>query len=128
MKIVEVTNEVAKDLELLAKAWATTNGDVIRRLLQEYVRPATSPVTTTQASGIAIHSIYEGRRTEARYDLATRRVDITSGPLAGQSFKSPSGAAIAVVREHNPTVNPNRNGWSFWLITESGKLLQTLRK
>ena len=35
--------------------------------------------------------------------------------------------AIAVVTGLHPEVNPNRNGWSFWTITATGKRLQSIR-
>jgi hypothetical protein len=38
----------------------------------------------------------------------------------GESFRSPTGAARAVVRHYNPSVNDNRNGWGFWQIDSGG--------
>ncbi|WP_199836206.1 hypothetical protein [Streptomyces sp. NRRL F-4489] len=71
---------------------------------------------------------YEGHRTRGSYDRDTKRIDITSGPLAGQSFKTPTGAARAVMAPYKPGVPPNRNGWSFWLLDDrSGRFLQTIR-
>jgi hypothetical protein len=55
----------------------------------------------------------------ARY-FAPARVEIIDGPLKGRSFRSPTGAARAVVREYNPRVNDNRNGWGFWQIDNGG--------
>jgi hypothetical protein len=76
---------------------------------------------------VAIFADYEGNHVDAIYHRATKRVDITSGVLRGRSYRSPSGAAIGVVQAHNPTVQPNRNGWSFWFIAENGQALQTIR-
>ncbi|MFJ3990239.1 hypothetical protein ACIPWY_16535 [Streptomyces sp. NPDC090032] len=59
---------------------------------------------------VGVYVDYEGHRTRGSYDRDTKRIDITSGPLAGQSFKSPTGAARAVVAHYKPDVNPNRNG------------------
>jgi hypothetical protein len=55
----------------------------------------------------------------ARY-FAPARVEIIDGPLKGRSFRSPTGAARAVLREYNPRVNDNRNGWGFWQIDNGG--------
>ncbi len=48
------------------------------------------------------------------------RVEIVDGPLKSRSFKTPTGAARAVVRHYNPSVNDNRNGWGFWQIDNGG--------
>ena len=32
-----------------------------------------------------------------------------------------------IVQQHSPEVNPNRNGWSFWIVSRTGKRLQTIR-
>lgn len=61
------------------------------------------------------------------YFPETKRVEITSGVLAHRSYKSPSGAAVGVVQAYNPSVNPNRNGWSFWFVADSDLALQTMR-
>lgn len=72
-----------------------------------------------QQHGVLIYADYEGNRTRARY-FTPARVEITDGPLKGRSFRSPTGAARAVVRHYNPSVNDNRNGWSFWRIDNGG--------
>ncbi|WP_327712488.1 hypothetical protein OG912_33095 [Streptomyces sp. NBC_00464] len=76
--------------------------------------------------GIELHAVYEGRRTTAYYDPPSHTVTIPSGPGRGV-YESPSGAAVAMVRALNPHVNPNRNGWSFWTVTTTGALLQSIR-
>jgi hypothetical protein len=56
-------------------------------------------------------------------------VEILDGPLAGKSFKTPTGAARAVVHRYNPDVNDNRNGWLFWWLEQDGPRvwLQSIR-
>ncbi|MEU0075777.1 DUF262 domain-containing protein [Streptomyces sp. NPDC006332] len=76
--------------------------------------------------GVQIYAIYEGRRADAYYDPSSRTVRIPSGPGRGV-YGTPSGAAVALVHALNPHVNPNRNGWSFWTVTATGKLLQSIR-
>lgn len=77
---------------------------------------------------VAIHVRYGGQRTDAVFDPATDEVTVTSGPLSGRTFSSPSGAAVAVVHEINPRVTPARNGWTFWVVDNTGKLLGTQRQ
>ncbi|MFE0250951.1 DUF262 domain-containing protein [Streptomyces sp. NPDC059010] len=76
--------------------------------------------------GVEIHAIYEGRRINAYYDPSSRIVTIPSGPGRGE-YETPSGAAVAAVKALNPHVNPNRNGWSFWTVSATGALLQSIR-
>lgn len=90
--------------------------------------PSASKEGAEKERRVGVYVDYEGHRTRGNYDRDTKRIDITSGPLAGQSFKTPTGAARAVVAYYKPDVNPNRNGWSFWLLDDgSGGLLQTIR-
>jgi hypothetical protein len=76
--------------------------------------------------GVEIHAVYEGQRVDAYYDPLSRVVRIPSGPGRGE-YETPSGAAVAVVYALNPHVNPNRNGWNFWTVTATGRLLQSIR-
>lgn len=129
MRLVKLDEDVHRQVVLLSRAWNASESEVIRRLLDSFAtRVSTDSPGDTPATSVSIYADYEGKHIEATFDPATRRVDLTSGPLAGRSFKSPSGAAIAVVQALNPNVHPNRNGWSFWFLTENGKALQTIRK
>ncbi|MFE5191982.1 DUF262 domain-containing protein [Streptomyces sp. NPDC056628] len=76
--------------------------------------------------GVEIHAVYEGQRVDAYYDPLSRVVRIPSDPGRGE-YETPSGAAVAVVHALNPHVNPNRNGWNFWTVTATGRLLQSIR-
>lgn len=132
MPSIEVDDVTHRSIEFAAKMAGVSTGEVIARLVAESTAP-TAP-TATEAPGAgdqraSIFADYGGRQTRARFDPVTHRVEITTGPLAGKSYKTPSGAAIAVVSQHNPTVNPNRNGWGFWTLDDgSGRLLQVLRR
>ncbi|MEU8237674.1 hypothetical protein AB0C07_05470 [Actinoplanes missouriensis] len=105
-----------------------TEAGIIRRLISDSALPE-GDSTQPDSEGVDIHADYEGHRVRARY-FAPTRIEITDGPLAGRSFKSPTGAARAVIRHYNPSVNDNRNGWTFWqLAGESGDrvTLQSIR-
>ncbi|MBL7496135.1 hypothetical protein I6A84_01155 [Frankia sp. CNm7] len=132
---VEVDDQTYRSLALAARMSGCTAGEVVARLVADTGMP-TSPASSategkqhSEAMGVvAVYADYEGRRTQARYDPKTSRIDITSGPLGGQSFKTPTGAARAVVGHYKPSVSPHRNGWLFWVLDDgSGKFLQSIR-
>jgi len=126
---INVDERTYRSVEFAALMAGLSMGEVVARLVSGTV--ATNP--EARASGgdgemVEVYCDYEGHRTMGCFDRRTHRVDITSGPLSGRSYKSPSRAAIEVVTHYKPTVNPNRNGWSFWVLNDgSGKLLQSLR-
>lgn len=128
MKLIEVADRDHERVTLLARAWQATEGEVVRRLLDEFAKPShTTSSEGKTLDGVPVYADYEGSHIEALYYPSTKRMDITSGALSGRSYKSPSGAAIGVVQAHNPNVHPNRNGWSFWFLAENGQALQTIR-
>jgi hypothetical protein len=121
---------VYREIVLLATAWNTTAPEVVSRLVGHYYLTNAASVENTPTgddSGVAVHRVYAGRRVEGRYERATSSVTITSGPLAGQFFRSPSGASAAVVTALNPGVAPSRSGWTFWIVTATGKTLSSIR-
>lgn len=74
-----------------------------------------------------MYGTYRGRRTEARFLPATRRVAIVSGPLAGTEYDTPSAAAGAVVAHANPRRATRVNGWAFWRVAATRARLDTVR-
>jgi hypothetical protein len=127
-KLENIADDVYSKVRLLGQAWGVDDNEVIRRLLERFQRPAVedSPTGRPEAE-VPVHVIFEKVRTEAIYDRSAKSVTISSGPLAGQAFSTPSGAAAAVIKHYRPDVSPSRNGWSFWTITADGKLLQNIR-
>lgn len=126
MRQLPVADDVYEQVSLLARAWVTSPSDVLRRLLSEFRGSEDRPAEPTEER-IAVHAIYAGTRTEGSYDPRTQSLTITTGPLASQSFGTPSGAAVALVATLSPDVNPNRNGWSFWVQSANGERLQAIR-
>ncbi|MCF3962874.1 hypothetical protein [Streptomyces fuscigenes] len=130
---IEVDEQTYRSIEFAARMSNATASEVVARLVRAASAPpsvsaATSEGGAVPAPKIGVYVDYEGHRTHGSYDPETKRIDITSGPLAGQSFKTPTGAARAVVIHYKPEVNPNRNGWSFWVRDDgSGEVLQTIR-
>lgn len=128
MATIEVDEDTKRTVSFAARMANLTEGGIIRRLISA---STLSEESTPQPPdrGAAIYADYEGHRVHARY-FEPARVEIVDGPLAGQSFKSPTGAARAVIRHYNPSVNDNRNGWAFWQMDdESGTRmsLQSIR-
>ncbi|WP_327230534.1 hypothetical protein [Streptomyces murinus] len=129
---IEVDVQTYRSIEFAARMGNTTAGEVVARLVRTASVPSSAPAVTSKEAEtrrkVGVYVDYEGHRTRGNYDRDTKRIDITSGPLAGQSFKTPTGAARAVVAHYKPDVNPNRNGWSFWVLDDgSGEFLQSIR-
>lgn len=129
---VEVDEQTYRFLKFAARLGDCTVGEVVARLVAAASLPAVTEKEEFEhpetASGVAVYADYEGHRTRGSYDSSTTRIDITSGPLAGKSFKTPTGAARAVVAHYKPGVSPNRNGWSFWVLDDgSDRFLQSIR-
>lgn len=130
MKTVMVSESTAARLSLLARAWNVDEGGAVARLLDEFTIGGAEGRAASEgdSSQLGVHAVYNGQRIEGRFHLETGRLEVVKGPCAGDSFKSPSGAAIAVVQTLNPRVNPNRNGWTFWTVTSTGETLQSRRR
>ena len=126
MQQLTVTGAVYEQVTLLARAWSISVSDVIDRLLSDF-RSTEAEAAPAKAQQVAVHAVYAGIRTEGTYDRAAQSLTTTTGPLAGKTFSKPSGAAVALVASLRPGVHPNRNGWSFWVESSSGKRLQAIR-
>lgn len=126
MQQLTVSDAVYEQLALLARAWGIGVSDVVDRLLTDF-RSTEAEAASAKTQEVAVHAIYAGVRTEGMYDRASQSLTIITGPLAGKTFSKPSGAAVALVAALRPGVHPNRNGWSFWVESSSGKRLQAIR-
>ncbi|AIV37726.1 hypothetical protein [Streptomyces sp. CCM_MD2014] len=122
---MEITETTHNQVALLALAWGVSESEAVQRLVEHFQRSST-PKKSDQRGMIDVYALYEGVRIEGLYDPATESVTVTNGPAQGR-YKSPSGAAAAVLRAQNPKVSASRNGWSFWIIAETGSRLQTIR-
>jgi hypothetical protein len=117
---IEVDDDTKRTVSFAARMANVPEAAIIRRLIAATSIPAASSPRPPE-QGVAVYADYEGHRIRARF-LEPGRVEIVDGPLAGQSFKTPTGAARAVIRHFNPEINDNRNGWTFWQIdSESGE-------
>ena len=111
-----------------ARDLGVSEGEFVRRAILAYVLAGRETPVRDPWAPIPIYGEYDGRRVDGLYLPATRRVTVTSAPLPGAGFKSPSGAARAVVAALNPARSQAQsNGWRFWRLAESGERLEVLR-
>lgn len=118
-----------QQVTLLAGAWGLSPAQAVRRLAEHFQQrfaPATGADDGTDDGSVAVHAIYACVRIQGHYHPTTQSLTITEGPGAGH-YKSPSGATTAVLRTLRPHIQPNRTGWDFWIINETGERLRTLR-
>ncbi|MFF4370399.1 hypothetical protein [Streptomyces sp. NPDC001594] len=124
-------------IELLSLAWEVSPGETVRRLLdrfqqqgpgQEQEQPSAPAPAAPPLGTVPVHAVYAATRTSGFYDPLTENLTIPAGMPGAGHYKTPSGAAAAVLQALKPTVKPNRNGWGFWVVDETGELLQSIRR
>ena len=128
MEIIEVDSRTLRELSLIAKTGGLTHGQAVTFLIEEFHRTS-RPVGAGQTApdGVPVYATYQGQRVEGMFDVATGGLTMNSAPLPGKWFRSPSGAAKAVVATLKPGVTPNRSGYDFWFVTSTGKTLASIR-
>lgn len=85
------------------------------------------PELTDVWAPVAVYGTYKGHRIDGEYLPATRRLRMTTGPLAGRRFESPSDAARAVVAALGAPGPSPTNGWRFWRLTTTDERIDVLR-
>jgi hypothetical protein len=150
MGYIEITDRTYRELLTVAITWRTTVTAALARLVAECAsgfetdepaptNPATAPGATSAsgtsgASGseaatgtVAVFARHAGTRTKATFDPHTRAVTITSGPLTGQHFTTPTTAMCAVIINSGSATRGPGNGWRFWIVTATGQPIHSLR-
>lgn len=128
--LIEVDEATFRSLELAARLTGVSVGGVVSRLVAQAVE---TPSREGAAPGprpdkVSVFADYAGVRTHGEFESSTSRIEITTGPLAGTAYGTPSQAAVAVVQHYKPEIDPNRNGWTFWVLDDgSGARLQSIR-
>jgi hypothetical protein len=131
--LIEVDQQTDDYLALAARVAGISKGQVVAHLIalaRSESAEMDAPSPSREPPGlrtVAIHADYDGHRTNATFVRGLGRIEIIDGPLAGRSFKTPSEAAKEIVTTYNPNVSANRNGWTFWVISEKNAPLQTIR-
>lgn len=126
---IEIDDETYSLVRFAARLFGATESEVIARAVRalrdarKEQAPPDDPWTP-----IPLYAEYAGVRIDAEYVRATRRLRITSAPLAGETFTTPSAAASAVINALRRTPgSAQTNGWRFWRIATTHQRLETLR-
>ncbi|MFF5084216.1 hypothetical protein ACFY36_44825 [Actinoplanes sp. NPDC000266] len=128
MESISVDDGTYRDLTLIARAAGITHGEAVTLLVDHFQRSA-GPERTPRPPGavVAVHATYQGHRIDGEFDPATASLTVISDPTPGKWYRSPSGAAKAVVSAIKPGVTPNRSGYDFWFVSSTGKTLASIR-
>lgn len=127
MPTLTVSTQTYEQVHLLARAWNIGLDAVVERLLREFQMDPSDDTVVADLDMVPVYMTYAGTRTEGLFDPASTAVTVLSGEHRGHRFKSPSGAAVQVVRSLNPRIHANRNGWVTWMVTATGKSLKSLQ-
>lgn len=104
--------------------------DLVERAIGDSLpdEPVVRDLPGSRSPEIPIFKIYKGRRFEGRFDLRTQVVTLLTEPFHGKVFRTPTEAAVAVVRHVNPDRrHPETNGYRFWLQLSNGQDLDGVR-
>lgn len=115
-------------LALAAKGAGVSIDEMLERILDVWVAQDEDADARCNLDDnrIPVYAIYKNTRVEALFDPKTGGMVGTTAPIEGKQFGSSSGAACAVVKALNPTVNSNRSGPKFWRVAATGKELSTM--
>ena len=119
MRTIEVDFDVFKALTLRHPSEDVTENDVLRELLGLSARRPVKPVGNDPTQGdwvVKGATFAAGTEFRATYKGQTYLARVENGALVlnGQSFNSPSAAAVSI------TGNPV-NGWTFWEFRLPGR-------
>ena len=136
MRTIRVSDRAFEELAVLGRRWKTASAsETVEELLDRVSADSTdkgpeapSQIPLRPTEDVQIYSLYRNTWVPAVYHRPSGHVVVGLDELADQVFRSPSGAAKAVVKLLTPEVDPNRNGWSFWLIEGTSEPLNSLRQ
>jgi hypothetical protein len=127
---IEIEDRTRDMVRFAARVAGLTDSDVVARAVEAYCGPGDAEPGSRRDpwTEVAVYARYQGTRVDGRFLPATRRLAVTTEPLAGSHFRSPSGAAAAVVQAVNPRRQTiHTNGWTFWRVVTTDAPLLTLR-
>jgi hypothetical protein len=124
---VAIDDETYQYVAFAARATGMTEAEVLARAVAALREAPLADARSDTWAERPIYGEYRGQRVTALFLPATRRVTVTSEPLAGSDFRSPSAAASAVVAALNDGREMHRvNGMRFWRDVASGVRLEAL--
>jgi hypothetical protein len=127
---IPVDAATAMAVRFAARLYGLTPSQVVTRAVHALgdATPEKLPEAEALWAPVPVYGDYDGTRVEGEYLPATRRLAVRSEPLPGESFKSPSGAARAVVSALNPArAAPTTNGWLWWRVVATNEPLRVYR-
>lgn len=127
MIVIDPSSPTYREIQLLAAAWGVSAADAVAVLLDHYYTNVATASAPDGDANVAIHAIYRGTRVEGHFHRSTRVITIATAPWAGQRFTTPSAARKAVVAALNPSISPMGSGWTFWIVTATGRRLESIR-
>ncbi|HEU0130974.1 MAG TPA: hypothetical protein VFQ85_08295 [Mycobacteriales bacterium] len=123
---IVVDQATALAVRFAARLHGITDSQVVIRAVAQIGARGSGPAHRWEP--VPVFCEYAGVRVDGTYLPATRRLVVNPGESTERSFRSPSGAARAVVEMLNPRRSHTQtNGWHFWRIADSGARLDTVR-
>ncbi|NMO50917.1 hypothetical protein HH310_06890 [Actinoplanes sp. TBRC 11911] len=122
MKDIEVSDEAYEKISFAANIAGISLAVAVDRLIAKASEPPkhakdTEKTSEVDADEITVVASYRGHEVSGFLNLATERLRITAAPKAEliRSYRSPSNAAVEIVRALNPArQRPETNGWRFF--------------
>lgn len=130
MGSIELDEQTHSLVRFAARMFGVSEAEVISRAVRELARESTESARPARDpwTPVDVYGDYDGKHVEGQYLPATRRLTVTSEPIPGAKFKSPSGAARAVIAALNPARSASQtNGWRFWHLADTDERLEVLR-
>lgn len=126
---IEVDEPTATLVRFAARVFGVKESEVVARAVRQFSEGGEEARAGQDPwQPVEVYGEYEGRIVTGKYLPATRRLTVTSEPLEGSAYKSPSGAARAVVGALNPGRSATQtNGWRFWHLASTHERLEVLR-
>jgi hypothetical protein len=132
VRAIEVSDATYARLDFGARVAGVTISELLDRLTAPSGRPPSSADPLPAGPDeVRVFVTYRGHRVDGVLDLETDRLRITDGPtgLVGRSLRSPTQAAMEVVKLLNPDrERPETNGWRFWRDLETGQIIDRVHR
>jgi len=127
--LIDIDDQTHAYVRFAARVASVTEAEVVARAVAAYLQEKPNPSPPDPWTPVPVYAEYRGHRVEGQFVPRTQRLVVTGEPAPGRSFKSPSGAARAVVAALNPSrESVHTNGWRFWRLVDTDDRLDVLRR